>query len=628
MATMNKRIGLILLALALPCIILMLVVSGISAQQNGEQMPLPPPESKMPQDLPMQSILFGAEQLVADTKIPVAQLKNELENRGITMDEDGRVHVEIIGPPGGKSVSERVITQLDGKVTNTWRHRTEAWIPIGQLSNLARSLPPGYFMEQANTGHLDDVTGEGPIVTNSDDYRDNGADCSGLTIAVIDSGYISLTLAINNGDAPAVGSTTQINYTPSGFESTTRHGTGSTEAIFDHCPGATYRLYKTDSLADLGTAVDDAIDNNVDLITHSKSHYRTGWADDTGDACAAVARASAEGILFFTSAGNRAQQHWQGDFNNPDADVWHDWVDGDEALEIEFPANHHASFHLSWDTEGGTFNYDLYLYDATLTTVLISSTNSANTYETFGWTNNTATAQTVNLAVRRVSGGTTEMEVFMADDGRGTWQEQVHIKPENSTTSPSNCTNMGLISVGAVDWRDYSDPKGSNNIRNYSSQGPSNSGATLPHIVGPTNTKGFAYPGGFGGTSCATPNAAGTAGAFWSSNQPFFMYVVRSLLLEQARIFKDWGNTGIDDTFGSGGIVLHAYHPNTIWVDRGFENGLANSGMPYYYVADAQAAAISGGRIVFVGGSYPESVTLNKNLLYETIGSSALLGDE
>jgi hypothetical protein len=577
----------------------------------------------MPKGLPMQSILFDAEQMAVEVPVPFTQLKRRLENRGITMDHKGRVHVEIIGPPGSKALSADVIAKFGGEVSNTWRHRVEAWIPIGQLSNVARALPPGYFMQRAEPPGYEQVPGEGPMVTNSDDYRNNGANCTGLTIAVIDVDYDNLTQARNNGDAPPAGVTTQINYTPNPFEDVEAHGTGCLEAAFDHCPGATWRLYKIDSLTDLGRAVNDAVNSGVDVISHSLGWFNTGWADDSGGACAAATQAANAGILFFTAAGNSAQEHWQGGFNDPNGNGWHDWVNGDETIDIRIPPSGGGRFYLSWDTAGGTFDYDLYLYDATLTNVLASSTNSGNNYESFSWTNTATVTQTVHLAVFRFSGGTTDMEVFTY--GSAIWQE--HIIAQGSTASPNNCTDPLIVSVGAVDWTDYSDPPGSNNIMNYSSRGPSNGGMTLPDLVGPTNTTGFTYPFGFGGTSCATPNAAGTAAAFWSSALTLSAEGVRHLVFEQAEIFKDWGAGGNDNTYGRGGISLHTFHANTVWVDRRVGNTIGSATLPYFFVADAQSAAVSGGRIVFLGQSYPEPVTLNKNLLYETIGWPALLGE-
>lgn len=134
----------------------------------------------------------------------------------------------------------------------------------------------------------------------------------------------------------------------------------------------------------------------------------------------------------------------------------------------------------------------------------------------------------------------------------------------------------------------------------------------LPNLVGPTNTTDFTH-GSFGGTSCATPNAAGTAAAFWSSAPALSAAGVRHLLFEQAGIFRDWGDPGHDNIYGRGDIRLHTYHDNTVWVDRRFFNIFGSPMVPYFYVAHAQAAAVSGGRIVFLGQSYPEPVTLNKN---------------
>lgn len=605
------------LRLSLAATIILLAMPGAAAR------PRDGPTHQMPKDLPMQSILYDAEQVASRQVLSLTQLQQVMDNRGIALDDQGLVHVEIVGPEGGAALPAKAVEPFGGRVTNTWGRRTEAWIPVDQLSDFARTLPAGYFMMRAQRGTPDQaVVGEGPAATNSDDYRNNGANCNGLIVAVIDEGFQGLTAARTNGDAPATGVTTQINYTSSGFESGGTHGTGVVEALFDHCTGATWRLYKIDSLTDMGTAVNDAIAQGVDVISHSLSRYNTGWADNTGDACAAANNATSNGILFFTSAGNRAEQHWQGNFNaGSDGDGWHNWTANDETIDIVMPAWDGAGFYLAWDTTGGTYDYDLYLYNDTLTTVLASSTNGGNNYEEFVWQNSTSSPQTVHLTVFRDSGGTTALEVFV--HGGGTFQ---HAMAANSTTSPSNCTNA--ISVGAVDHGDFGSAPGTTGIiEDYSSQGPSNSGMTLPDLVGPTNTTGFTYSGGFGGTSCATPNAAGTAATFWSSAPALNATGVNHLIARQARIFRDWGTTGRDNIYGDGGVQLHTFHANTVWVDRSAGNTSGSATLPYYYLSHAQSVAASGGRAVFLGGSYPEPITLNKNLLYETIGSTALLGD-
>ncbi len=585
---------------------------------------LPPP---MPDDLPMQSILYDAAWLSRSWDLSGEELADALLRRGIALRSDGKVHVEIVGPEGWPAIDRDLLAKFGADVDNIWRHRTDVWIPIGQLQVVAEALPAGYFLRRAAVPGFDEVIGEGPGVVNSAGYANGGADGTGLLIAVIDFGYAGLTAARNNGDAPLAANTTELNYTGHTFQDPNDgdHGTGCVEAAFDHCPGATWRLYKVDSLTDVGTAVSDAVSNNVDIISHSISWYNTGWADDSGDACAAAGDAAQHGIMFVTSAGNRAEQHWQGTFNPGGGDPnWHDFASGDETITIDMPPRAGGDFYLSWNRSGGTFDYDLYLYDDPPVNVLASSTNSGNTYEEFRWVNSGTTTRRVNLVVEHASGGNTDFELFLS--GAGDWLE--HIIANGSTASPSNSTAANVISNGAVDWGDFGSPPGSVGIiQPYSSRGPSNSGMTLPDICGPTNTTGFTYPSGFGGTSSATANNAGAACAFWSAHPQFSADAVGWLLFEQAQIYRDWGTAGADNTYGRGGLRFVDFHVGTVWAARSYGNVSDDPSAPYYHVGPAHDAAPSGGRILFVGGWYTELITLSKALTLQTIGAPAVLGE-
>ena len=129
------------------------------------------------------------------------------------------------------------------------------------------------------------------------------------------------------------------------------------------------------------------------------------------------------------------------------------------------------------------------------------------------------------------------------------------------------------------------------------------------------------------GTSCATPNVAGTAAALWSSAPYLNAGGVRWLLLQKAGVFRDWGTAGSDYTYGYGGVRLHTYMANTVWVDRNASNINGYAVFPYFYVSDAQAAVITPGRIVFLEDSYPEPITLDRgDIIYDAIGSGAVLG--
>lgn len=609
----------------------------------AQVVPVNPRPIEMPPDARMQSGLYKAEQLarkrfpllaleISDSKAGEffpdvsAEVRQELERRQINLRNDLRVHVEIVGQPGGDPVSPALLRAVGAERHVTWRHRVDAWVPIHQLTKLARMLPEDYFMEWA---HPDTHDHQGTQTTNSVSYVDGGADGSGIVIAVIDSGYEQLTTARNAGTAPPLSQTTMIDMTGNGFTGSNNHGTGSTESAFAHAPGAQYRLYRISGITQFGSAVDDAIDNGAHIITHSLSRYNQGWADNSGDACDIANTAADAGLLFFTSAGNRARQHWQGTMNpNPSTD-WHRFSGNDETIRITLPDGAGGSFWLQWDTSGGSYKYDLYLFDEDFNE-LEKDTNIffSNRFKNFSYTNNTGSTQTVNLAVKKRSGGNTTFELFMhGRDGAGDFQ---HFVSASSITSPSNSTRANVISNAAVNHFNHDSPSGTSGIvMSYSSRGPTNGGRTAPNLSGPTNVSTTCCNGSFGGTSSATPNNAGTAAALWSAHPGFSANAIRWLLYRQASLWKDWGTSGNNNTYGHGGTILVDYVPRTVWLARTAFNFSNNTTLPFYTAQAAYDNVQHNGRIlIFPGGNYPEPVTMSgsKAVKIETADSPAILG--
>lgn len=472
---------------------------------------------------------------------------------GFQVRADGKILVELIGRDGDSAISNEVILNAGGEPVRSWRARSSAWIALADLDQLANSVPNTTRIEPVMPLNFDAIAGEGPVVAFSDEYRDAGFDGTGITIAVIDGGYAGLSDAQAAGDAPA--SPTIVNYTSASVESNGSHGLGCLESVYDHAPGATYRVYKVGSLTDVGTAVADCVANGVDVITHSLSWYNEGWADDTGTACQAAALASDNHILFFTSAGNRAQQHWKGTFWDTDSDSVHQWGGTDETLNMTVGPGGGGSFYLSWNTAGASRDFDLYLYDGA-GNILAQSTNGPDQFERIFWVNPSMTSDmNVNLRVVRVSGPAATIEVFNHARRRCTWLE--HQDPLSSITSPSNSTKLNVLSIAAVDRLDFGVAEGSTDVQQaYSSRGPSNSFNNGVDFSGPTNVRAFSYPGRFGGTSCATPNAAGIAAVLWSCDPSQPASKIRNHLIDWAVHLKDWGINGLDTTYGFGGIHI------------------------------------------------------------------------
>jgi subtilisin family serine protease len=596
-----------------------LLCAVIPLPASGQLVSLPAVE-RPPEDLPLDFNLWKHERFAAERRLTGDDLKRELRKRGTTVEGDDLVHVEIVGPVGREALGREFVESFGGIADTSWRHRLDAWIPIDRLSDLARAVPEGYFVERASPGCPDDVMGEGPEVINSDSYKAAGYYGSGVTVGVIDSGFIGASAAEANGDLAGYG---YVNYAWGGLEDYSTHGTGCAEALYDHAPGAVMWLYRTDSVSDLGSAVEHAMDNGIDILTHSQSRYNQGWGDDSGDACAAANYAAQHGILFFTSAGNRAQQHWQGTFYAGAGDpLIHDWAYGDETIDIQVEDGCEMHAYVQWAGDGVL---DIFVGDDKLDIIDYSA---GYRFQEVVYTNDTGSTQLVHLIVVKTAGTPGEFEVFTHDFLAGCdWQE--HWIEQGSTTSPSNSTDGRVISVGAVPWWDFQSPPGTTSIiAEYSSQGPSNGGMAVPDVAGPTNTTGFTYPGGFGGTSCATPNVAGAAAAFLSADLQLNAYPIWWLMAVQSQHWRDWGSSGIDMVYGNGGAYLLDCIPGSLWLARDYGNTTDSRHAPFYTMQAAHDWATSGSTIrVLPGGNYPEPATLDKELQIETLVNPTVLGE-
>lgn len=534
----SRSAGIALLAFSL----LALARPALADWPDLKDIAHPPTAARKDANLKATSKLIDASRAAQNGRAP--------QNIGkMRLNAAGEIHVDVVGPIGGAPVSAEFLGQYAARVSGGWRHRVEAWVPVEHVEALARDLPDGYTLEPVGaTLETLATEGQGPVIMNSNEYRDLGFDGTGITIAVIDVGYNGLNTSIASDDAPA--GATYFNYTSDSFQAASdgNHGRFVVETIYDHAPGATYLIMKVDGQTDVGTAVDDAIANGVDIISMSLGWWPE-WEDDVDTSSLAFNEAGAAGILAFNSAGNSADDHYQGQFVDLDGDDWHSWVGtSDEALGIFVAPGATFSARLTWDRSGGTHDYDLYLYNSDGTIELDSSTASGETYEQVSVTNGAAFTILVHLAVSRQSGGGTELEIF---SGGGTYQQ--FLTPSSSLLAPSTATHANAISVGAVEQVSYGSGKYTSGIQAvYSSQGPTNEGLTGPDVCAPTSTSGSFF-GVFTGTSCACPHAAGVTACAWSVNPAGSPSAVRAQMYAWAA-GKDWGVAGFDNIFGRGGI--------------------------------------------------------------------------
>ena len=177
---------------------------------------------------------------------------------------------------------------------------------------------------------------------------------------------------------------------------------------------------------------------------------------------------------------------------------------------------------------------------------------------------------------------------------------------------------------------DYNDPAGTSGIlASYSSRGPTNGGNQAPDICSPTGTTTVAYGGAFGGTSCATPNAAGTAAAFWSGHPFLSASGVRRILFAKAEIYKDWGASGDDNLYGRGGVFLFDYHIDNRYILSAAGNTASAPTLPYYSIEDVDNDAVvpENLRVYYLDKDATApgtSIIINKPMLYRSLPGTTI----
>ncbi|MDX9751489.1 MAG: S8 family serine peptidase [Flavobacteriales bacterium] len=599
-----------------PILLVAITLCGITTTAQGDawQRII---EQKVPRELRMSAGLYqlGAyAQVDRDAALAMAR------SWGHLVRDDGRLYIELVAV-NAPALDPAPAQRAGIEINNVWRKYASAWVPIDGLLDMAGSLSDRYRFQGANNF---EPANEGPQRMNSTTYVAAGADGSGLKIAIIDSGFDSLLTAQQQGAAPTA--LVQFDHVGTGIQAGGVHGTGCLETVFDHAPGAAYQIHRVSGGADFGAAVDQCIADGVDIISLSLGYYNTGWFDDEGSVCESFNEAANAGILCFVAAGNQADgQHYQGAWSDPNGNNWLNWEGGSENNTVTVGAGGSTNYRLSWATPLEPFSgdYDLFLYDNNNN--VLASSQSNDGFENISWTNQDPNnAITVHVRVKNAGEGTHDLEIFSHNGPQmSVWTAA------SSTASPMNCTAANILSIGAVPFLGYQSPPGSVGIQAaYSSQGPTNSGNQAPDLCAPTNTTTVAYGGGFSGTSCAAPHAAGAAAALWSALPGYSASGIRMVLLKLAALHKDWGAAGTDMIFGHGGVFLNDHRPNMEFILPNSGNSNGSSQIPYATMQQADQYAPAGSNILFLGGTYaepPAGTILDTPAIYRSVQEPAVV---
>ncbi|MFN4218638.1 MAG: CARDB domain-containing protein [Candidatus Bipolaricaulia bacterium] len=447
--------------------------------------------------------------------------------------------------PNAQELLKKQVALMRGQVVATSKYAWKVQIPMN-LGLLRASLVAASGVVQFVRPPLVPqtlVVSEGVALTGASQYHAMGFRGQGVKIAVIDLGFQGLTNAQSRGELP--GGIQTFDYTNTGIESGTNHGTAVAEIIYDMAPQAQLILMKVGDEVDLENAKEEAIRQGAKIINHSVGWFNTNFYDGTGTVNNIVADARSRGVLWVNAAGNYARRHWQGTFRDTNFNKWHEFSSGDESLTITVNAGDQIGVFLTWnDWPASANDYDLYLFNNNGTQVAASQRIQSGTeppieslfYQSF-------VPGTFHIQIK--ADGTPAPRTFSLFSLNHDIEYAV---PSSSIIAPGDSPNA--LTVGAVNRQNWT----TGPIAPYSSQGPTNAGLTKPDIVGPDRVSTFTYTE-FPGTSAAAPHVAGAAALLLSENP--------SLTAGQleARLKGDAVPMGSPLQFGSGRLNLAQSSP-------------------------------------------------------------------
>lgn len=440
--------------------------------------------------------------------------------------------------------------EYDLMVEARYKNLVQAVVPLSEVRGLADDAAVQYVRLPLQAYPM--VTSEGVGVLNAGELHGLDIQGEGVKVAVIDLGFKGYH---TNPDLPSANLAEVHSFRADGdLEAGEEHGAACAELVLDVAPRASLYLYNFDTEVGFGNAVDRALMQGVDIITHSIGWVNAGGYDGTGVICDIVNNARAYDTLFVAIAGNAAARHYEGSYTDADANRLHEFGPGDEILDLgTLPAGTPISLFLSWDDWPTSHqDYDLYL--------LVWDTGSGEWLIAAGSENPQTGTQP---PAEDVMGTTLVAASWGVGIVKYSATRSVHFElyswdndfPEHNVKSSSLWIPgdaAGAITAGATYWADDS-------LEPYSSRGPTNDGRIKPDVTAPDGVSTYTYgTRNFYGTSSSAPHVAGAAALLLAAKPSLTANQLQAYLESTA---VDRGALGKDNLYGAGRLdVRRAYN--------------------------------------------------------------------
>jgi hypothetical protein len=465
----------------------------------------------------------------------------------------GSVELILTARPGRTEAAEEAVRAAGGRISSRYDRLVKAFVPVAALETLSAGPAIEYLSEPRRPTALA-TTGQGVAATRASLSLPVGVNGTGVKIAIIDQGFQGLSALQASGELPAA--VTTKSYCDGGPENGLNHGAGVAEIVHEVAPGAELYLICIADEVDLGLAKDYVIANGIKVVNVSLGFYNSSRGDGHGDATTPegiVSLARSSGVLWVNSAGNDARSHWSGTFTDG-AGGTHAFAAGDLKIDFGLPAGKFACLYLKWDAwpTTKTEDYDLDVYDSSNRLVAFShaTQNPSNLppREETCFVNTGSTQESYGASIRRVSGGTPRLDLFIRNDSF-----DQYAVAGGSVLEPA--TSPDALAVGALCVHDGS-------LQPYSSQGPTIDGRVKPDLASFDAVSSVTFglssscssASGFRGTSAASPHVVGLAALLLQRDGSLNSPAALQARIESLAV--DLGVAGKDNVFGSGKVLV------------------------------------------------------------------------
>lgn len=446
-------------------------------------------------------------------------------------------------------------------VQASYKNKINILIPIALIQEQIKQKEPDLILERiSNFEHVirlevptkatikqqGIIQGQGVNVTMANEWQAKGITGKGIKVGILDLGF--------GGYKDLLGRELPEKVTVETFGDTTNfdeevHGTACAEIVHEMAPDAElYLAYYDGSDVTMALAIEWLKSQGVAIISNSTGSNGLTPMDGTGFIADAVDQAHDEGIFFVSAAGNEADVHWRGKFNDPDGNNIHEFSPDNELLPFVAPAGYPVQIILSWDDwQNVNQDYDFLLLDKDGNLIAKSEepqSGQPGEMPVEGFQYEFDKEDVYTLAIQNYDGqasGKATFDIFI----NGGLMHPDFTVAERSLSSPADA--RGAFAVGAVNWAD-------DVLEVYSSQGPTADGRIKPDLAAPSVVDSASYsPDAFDGTSAATPHVAGAAALVLQAFPDASPDDIAAFLQEHA---KDLGPSGPDNAFGAGRLEL------------------------------------------------------------------------